>query len=92
MEHIPKIFQAIQNLDLKDEVDASGEEIKTAIGMFSPQKEYVAFEKHAQLVGKVEVWLHRTIDTMRQALRDVISAPTKAFPLTPGVMTSRIGA
>jgi len=72
MEHIPKIFQAIASLDLKDEKDASGEEIKTAMGMYSPEKEYVPFAAPTPLVGKVEMWLHRTIDGMRAALRNTI--------------------
>ena len=74
MEHIPKIFQAIQRLDLKDEGG-----IKVGIGMYSPQEEYVEFAKPCPLNGKVEMWLHRTIDSMQEALRVVLKKSIEAL-------------
>jgi hypothetical protein len=52
MEHIPKIFQAIQRMDLKDEGG-----IKVATGMYSPQEEYVEFAAPCKLDGKVAIFL-----------------------------------
>lgn len=79
MEHIPKIFQAIQKLDLKDDVTASGEDVKVALGMYSPQDEYVPFAKQCLLNGKVEGWLHRVIDHMRDALRQILHESNTAY-------------
>jgi len=67
MEHIPKIFQAINRMDLTEDGG-----VYTGTGMYSPQNEYVEFSKPCKLDGKVEMWLHRTIDAMRDALRAVL--------------------
>lgn len=69
---MPKIFQAIDNLDLKDNGDRP-----TAIGMKSGVGvEYVELTKPLQLLGKVEVYLQDMIDTMQTTLRDIA---TKSF-------------
>ena len=70
MEHIPKIFQAIQRLELKDSADYTPQnsEVTVGIGMFSPQEEYVPFAGECNLDGKVEVWLHRIIAAMRKVI------------------------
>jgi dynein heavy chain len=53
MIHMPKIFQAIETLNLKDDSDRP-----LAIGMDScVGKEYVEFSKQLKLIGKVENYL-----------------------------------
>lgn len=69
---MPKIFQAIQNLDLKESGDRP-----TAIGMKSGVGvEYVSLTKPLQLLGKVEIYLQDMIDSMQSTLRDIA---TKSF-------------
>lgn len=69
---MPKIFQAIDNLDLKE-----GGDRPTAIGMKSGVGvEYVKLTKPLQLNGKVEVYLQDMINTMIETLRDIA---TKSF-------------
>lgn len=53
MIHMPKIFQAIETLTLKD-----GQDRPAATGMDScVGKEYVTFSQEMTLVGKVESYL-----------------------------------
>ena len=80
MEHVTKIFQFIQNVDLEDTHNAAGEEIKTLTGMHSAEKEYVPFEKPVALEGKVEMCLHRVIDGMWQALRVIMKEAINGYP------------
>ena len=55
MVHMPKIFQAIDTLELKDQ--GAGER-PLAVGMHaSVGKEYVDFTKELQLIAKVENYL-----------------------------------
>jgi len=72
MEHIPKIFQMINKLDLKDDTDAEGHDMKIGLGMYDPRDEYVPFAKQCPLSGKVELWMMRVIDSMRDALRTIL--------------------
>lgn len=72
MEHVTKMFQFMNKIDLDDEHNAAGDEIKVGTGMHSAEAEYVPFEKPVPLDGKVEIWLHRVIDGMRQALRVIM--------------------
>ena len=64
---MPKIFQAIETLNLKDD----GERPQ-AIGMETcVGKEYVEFAKPLKLVGKVENYLADVIDTMKSSLNHI---------------------
>jgi dynein heavy chain len=59
---MPKIFQAIDTLALKD---LGPNERPSAIGMNScVGKEYVAFDTELRLTGKVEGYLEQCIDKM----------------------------
>ena len=42
---------------------------KTAVGMYSSEREYVEFDKECDCSGQVEVWLNRVMDSMRAAIR-----------------------
>ena len=64
MTHMPKIFQAIETLFLKEDGDrpiATG--METCVG-----KETVTFPKPLKLVGKVENYLMDVIDKMKESL------------------------
>ena len=74
-KHMPKIFQAIDNLDLKESGDRP-----TAIGMKSGVGvEYVKLTKPLHLMGKVEVYLQDMIDTMVTTLREISTISFKNF-------------
>jgi len=74
MKFMSKIFQAIENLKLKDE----DKDRPTAIGMHTNVGiEYVEFSSDLKLMGKVENYLQEVINTMRFSLRDVGVASLK---------------
>lgn len=69
MIHMPKIFQAIDTLELKDQ--GAGQR-PIAEGMHaSVGKEYVKFSKGLELMRKVENYLQDVIDMMRRSLKDI---------------------
>lgn len=77
MVHMPKIFQAIETLELKD---AGGNNKPKAVGMHaSVGKEYVDFSDSLQLIGKVENYLQDVIDSMRSTLRNIAADSRKRF-------------
>jgi len=69
-QHMPKIFQAIENLELKEEgVRPFALGMHTNVGT-----EYVKFTEPLKLMGKVETYMQDVIDTMRSSLKDVAGA------------------
>jgi dynein heavy chain len=69
MVHMPKIFQAIDTLELKDQgagARPSAKGMHTSVG-----KEYVDFSKELALEKKVENYLQDVIDMMRRSLKDI---------------------
>jgi dynein heavy chain len=74
MKFMSKIFQAIENLELKD----ADKERPIAVGMHTNVGvEYVEFSHDLKLMGKVENYLQEVINTMRVSLRDVAAASLK---------------
>ena len=70
---MPKIFQAIDNLDLNESGDRP-----SAIGMKAVVgEEYVKLTQPLKLVGKVEVYLQDMIGAMQQTLRESATASFK---------------
>jgi dynein heavy chain len=66
MPHMPKIFQAINDLKL----DTNTGVRPTALGMIScVGTEYVDFNEPLKLLGKVEGYMQDVIDAMRKSLR-----------------------
>ena len=66
---MPKIFQAIDTLELKDQGAGAR---PSATGMHaSVGKEYVDFSKELALEKKVENYLQDVIDMMRRSLKDI---------------------
>ena len=79
MIHMPKIFQAIETLQLKDDTDRPA-----AIGMETcVGKEYVEFSKQLKLVGKVENYLGDVIETMRSSLCHIACKSVHNLEVTP---------
>lgn len=74
MKFMSKIFQAIENLELKD----SGDQRPTAVGMHTNVGvEYVEFSAPLKLIGKVENYMQEVINSMKSSLRDVASESLK---------------
>jgi len=66
MPHMPKIFQAINDLKLDTVTGAR----PTALGMIScVGVEYVEYTEPLKLLGKVETYMQDVIDSMRKSLR-----------------------
>ena len=74
MKFMSKIFQAIENLELKD----SGDSRPVAIGMHTNVGvEYVEFSSPLKLMGKVENYMQEVINSMKSSLRDIAGASLK---------------
>jgi dynein heavy chain len=67
LKHLAKCFDNIHNL--KFTLDDEAKPTKEAIGMFSGEGEYVAFDKPCSCDGSVEVWMQRLVDHMRSGLK-----------------------
>ena len=75
MVHMPKIFQAIERLNLKADGDRPlALEMQSCVGV-----ETVEFTKALKLVGKVENYLSDVIDTMRTTLNNVAEKSVAGF-------------
>ena len=75
MIHMPKIFQAIETLELKEEGARP-----VATGMHSSVgKEFVPFSEDLKLLGKVEIYLQDVIDCMRKTLNQVAAQSLVKF-------------
>ena len=67
LRHLSKCFDNVHNLSFS--MDEKGNPSKTAISMWSGEKENVAFDKGGCVCdGPVETWLGSVVDTMRAAL------------------------
>ena len=76
MVHLPKIFQAVETLMLKDDGGVQAVGIDSCVG-----KEYVEFTRPLKLVGKVETYLQDVINQMRKSLNEITEKSVKAFPV-----------
>ncbi|CBY09824.1 unnamed protein product [Oikopleura dioica] len=65
-KHLSKLFDNTTDLKFKGES-------KSAIGMFSSEREYVDFQEECSCDGQVEVWLNRVMDSMRAAVRHYLA-------------------
>jgi dynein heavy chain len=75
MQHMPKIFQAIETLDL----ESSGDRPKASKIISSVGIEEVQFSRTLTLTGKVENYLQDVIDMMRGSLKDIAADSLKRF-------------
>jgi dynein heavy chain len=65
MVHMPKIISAVDTLTLLEEgVRPFAKGIQSCVGV-----EYVEFTMECKLIGKVEVYMHMILDTMRGSLK-----------------------
>ena len=79
MPHMPKIFQAIDTLELKESA-AGGEDRPSAMGIHSSVgKEYVEFSEPLKLERKVENYLQDVIDRMRLSIKTIAADSLKRF-------------
>ena len=77
MVHMPKIFQAIDTLELDD---SRGEERPYATGIHaSVGKEFVDFDEPLKLERKVENYLQDVIDRMRRSIKTIAADSLKRF-------------
>jgi dynein heavy chain len=76
VKHLAKCFDNVHNL--KFTLDAAGAPTREAVGMYSGEGEYVAFDAPCSCDGSVEVWLQRVVDRMRSGLKAEFCA---ALPL-----------
>lgn len=75
MKHMPKIFNAIGDLELLEEgVRPFVKGMHACIGT-----EYVEFTRELKLENKVEIYLQWVIDSMRDSLKDIAIASIKKF-------------
>ncbi|CAK8694647.1 unnamed protein product [Clavelina lepadiformis] len=65
--HLAKLFDNMAQLKFKQ--DDAGNPTKTALGMFSKEKEYVEFDSVCECVGPVELWLNKLMEVMRSTVR-----------------------
>lgn len=77
MIHMPKIFQAIDTLDLREN---GADERPSATGIHSSVgKEFVDFTAPLKLERKVENYLQDVIDTMRSSIKNIAADSLKRF-------------
>eukprot|EP01048_Picozoa_sp_COSAG05_P013037 COSAG05_NODE_1351_length_5113_cov_3.061827_1_plen_1457_part_00 len=79
-KHFSKNFDSIQSITFAEPVGS-----KTALGMTSPQGEFVDFYEPLECDGAVENWLNAIMDWMRESLRVIISGAAKAYEDRPRV-------
>jgi dynein heavy chain len=71
MKFMSKIFQAIENLELKE----SGSDRPVAVGMHTNVGiEYVEFTSPLKLLGKVENYMQEIINAMKLSLKEIAGA------------------
>ncbi|XP_008847899.1 dynein heavy chain 17, axonemal [Nannospalax galili] len=79
--HLSKLFDSL--CKLKFRLDASGKPLKSALGMYSEEDEYVDFDKECDLSGQVEIWLNRVLDRMCATLRHEIPEAVVTYEEKP---------
>ncbi|XP_055687854.1 dynein beta chain, ciliary [Lutzomyia longipalpis] len=76
--HLTKLFDSIKSLQM-----SRGERSTQAIGMFSKEDEYVAFQNNFQCSDAVEVWLNKLLIEMRHTLRHILGQAVLAYTEKP---------
>ncbi|XP_078394996.1 dynein axonemal heavy chain 11-like [Cetorhinus maximus] len=79
--HLAKLFDNMA--DLKFGEDGEKAINKTAIGMYSREKEYVPFQAKCKCTGQVETWLNRLEETMQETVRNQITEAVAAYEEKP---------
>ncbi|XP_006886407.1 PREDICTED: dynein heavy chain 17, axonemal [Elephantulus edwardii] len=79
--HLSKLFDSL--CKLKFRLDPSGQPLKSGLGMYSKEDEYVDFDQECDLSGQVEVWLNRVMDRMCATLRHEIPEAVVTYEEKP---------
>ncbi|XP_040542548.1 dynein axonemal heavy chain 17 isoform X5 [Gallus gallus] len=79
--HLSKLFDSLAKLKFKMSPDKKP--LKTALGMFSKEEEFVPLSAECDLSGQVEVWLNRVLDSMRSTLRHLIPEAVASYEDKP---------
>ncbi|XP_049624579.1 dynein axonemal heavy chain 17 [Suncus etruscus] len=79
--HLSKLFDSL--CKLKFQLGPDGKALKTGLGMYSKEDEYVAFDQDCDLSGQVEVWLNRVLDRMCATLRHEIPEAVVTYEEKP---------
>uniref|UniRef100_H2YYC1 Uncharacterized protein n=1 Tax=Ciona savignyi TaxID=51511 RepID=H2YYC1_CIOSA len=79
--HLAKLFDNMAQLKFKP--DDSGNPTKTALGMFSKEKEYVEFDTPCECVGPVETWLNTLMEIMRSTVRQQMTEGNVTYEEKP---------
>ncbi|XP_078721925.1 dynein axonemal heavy chain 11 [Lampetra fluviatilis] len=100
--HLPKLFDSMADLRLEEADPEQGRDGRTALGMFSGEGEYVAFDGPCHCIGQVETWLGRLEGAMRETIRREIAEAVAAhedkareqwlfdFPAQPALAASQV--
>ncbi|XP_013396327.1 dynein beta chain, ciliary isoform X2 [Lingula anatina] len=75
--HLTKLFDSMAAL--KFQQDSDGNNLKTGVGMFSKDGEYVDFDHECDCTGQVEVWLNRLLDVQRTTVRHEMTEAVTAY-------------
>jgi len=79
--HLAKLFDNVANL--KFTLNEDEQPTKEAIGMYSKENEYVAFNQTCDCSGQVEMWLNKVLDTMRSTIRHELSEAVVSYEEKP---------
>ena len=80
-KHLTKLFDSMAKL--KFEEDDQGNEIKTALSMFSKDGEMVELVEPCDCNGQVEVWLNRLLDSMKATVLHEMAEAVGAYEEKP---------
>ncbi|XP_066519814.1 dynein axonemal heavy chain 11 isoform X2 [Hoplias malabaricus] len=78
--HLLKLFDNLADLKFRDEEE---ERIEVAVGMYSKEREYVAFSEPCLCEGQAECWLSGLELAMRSTVRHEISEAVAAYEDKP---------
>uniref|UniRef100_A0A667Y5V4 Dynein axonemal heavy chain 11 n=1 Tax=Myripristis murdjan TaxID=586833 RepID=A0A667Y5V4_9TELE len=80
--HLSKLFDSMSALEFvsDEQVDTFS---KTAVGMYSKEKEYVPFQSGCSCTGPVEEWLTCLESTMRECVRGYLSEALSVYEDRP---------
>ncbi|XP_023565616.1 dynein heavy chain 11, axonemal [Octodon degus] len=74
--HLAKLFDSIVDLQFEDNQDVTAHR---AVGMYSKEKEHVAFQAECDCIGHVETWLLQLEQTMQETVRWSITEAIAAY-------------
>ncbi|XP_008853923.1 dynein heavy chain 9, axonemal [Nannospalax galili] len=79
--HLSKLFDNMAKMQFQ--LDASKNPIKTSLGMYSKEEEYVAFSEPCDCSGQVEIWLNHVLCHMKATVRHEMTEGVTAYEEKP---------